>query len=308
MRFALISTVFNEGEDIFRWAEALRKQTRQPDEFVIVDGGSTDGTPERLKKAFGHGDFPEPKIIVQKCNIAGGRNLAIKNTTTEVIATTDAGSYPEPGWLQEMARMFEADAGLDMVGGRNAFIVENEFQRQVERLDGPYREPVEGEAHGSGRNSAFRRTAWADVGGYPEWLTLTGEDFLYNLELQKAGKKFGYARMAVVHWPMRKNERAYFRMLYLYGYGAGEARITPGYFLRRVIIMIFPPLVLLSPHRFACMKFRYRRNAASASGWLAGRFGGRHAPDGWKKIEGILLSPEAQMCRNAAAVNHRNTG
>src|SRR5581483_3739374 len=72
MRVALISTVFNEGEDIFRWAEALRKQTLKPDEFTIVDGGSMDGTPGRLKKAFSHDDFPAPKIIVQKCNIAGG--------------------------------------------------------------------------------------------------------------------------------------------------------------------------------------------------------------------------------------------
>jgi glycosyltransferase involved in cell wall biosynthesis len=305
MRVALISTVFNEGEDIFRWAEALRKQTRHPDEFVIVDGGSTDGTPERLKQAFNHGDFPAPKIVVQKCNIAGGRNLAIQNTSAEIIATTDAGSYPEPEWLQEITGLIEADATCDIVGGRNVFIVENEFQRQVERLDGPYREPTEGEAHASGRNSAFRRKAWADVGGYPEWLTLTGEDILYNLELQKVGKKFGYARKAMVQWPMRTNERAYFRMMYLYGYGAGEARITPGYFLRRLFIMVFPPLVLLSPHRFACLKFRYRRNVASATGWLAGRFGGRRAPAGWEKFEGILLSPEAQHYRKRTAATHR---
>src|SRR5882672_3750859 len=102
MKVALISTVFNEGEDIFAWAESLRKQTRKPDEFVIVDGGSTDGTPERLRQAFSHDDFPMPRIIVEKCNIARGRNLAIQNTTVEIIASIDAGSVADPSWLEKI--------------------------------------------------------------------------------------------------------------------------------------------------------------------------------------------------------------
>jgi hypothetical protein len=106
---------------------------------------------------------------------------------------------------------------------------------------------------------------------------------------------------------MRKNERAYFRMLYLYGYGAGEARITPGYFLQRGIITVFPLLLFLSPHRFAHLGFRYRRNASSALGWLAGRLGGRCVPRGWKKLEGVLISPEAQRCRDASQVSDRET-
>jgi GT2 family glycosyltransferase len=38
MKIALISTVFNEGASMTRWINALRAQTVQPDEFVIVDG------------------------------------------------------------------------------------------------------------------------------------------------------------------------------------------------------------------------------------------------------------------------------
>ncbi|MBC7812473.1 MAG: glycosyltransferase, partial [Burkholderiales bacterium] len=41
---SLISTVLNEGESIRPLMESLTRQTRQPDEVVIVDGGSADNT------------------------------------------------------------------------------------------------------------------------------------------------------------------------------------------------------------------------------------------------------------------------
>ena len=120
MKIALISTVYNEGEDIFAWADSLRKQTRQPDEFVIVDGGSTDGTPERLRLAFSHGDFPAPRIITEKCNIARGRNLAFKHTTAEIVASIDAGSVAAENWLEKITGPFFENPGVPAVGGTSA--------------------------------------------------------------------------------------------------------------------------------------------------------------------------------------------
>ena len=294
MKVALIATVFNEGEDIFRWAEALRKQTRQPDEFVVVDGGSTDGTPERLKKAFGHGDFPAPKIIVQKCNIAGGRNLAIQNTTAEIVAANDAGSFPDPVWLEQIVAPLMNDAAVDVVGGRSVPLTENEFQRQLLDLDGPEPEPQQSEqVYPSSRNIAFRKKTWADIGGYPEWLTRWAEDALFNFGLHTLGRNFVYARNAVVSWPVRPDAKSYFRMLRNYGYGAAEAQLYWPYFRRRILIACLPPLVLLSPRGTQHAWFRYRKNLASATGWLAGKIYGHRPPAGWRRVKGVLLSPAA---------------
>ena len=44
VRVTVISTVLNEGEAIRRLMDSLVAQTRQPDEVVIVDGGSRDNT------------------------------------------------------------------------------------------------------------------------------------------------------------------------------------------------------------------------------------------------------------------------
>ncbi|MBM4458941.1 MAG: glycosyltransferase, partial [Chloroflexi bacterium] len=44
MRVSVICTVLNEGEAIRRLLDSLASQTRQPDEVVVVDGGSRDNT------------------------------------------------------------------------------------------------------------------------------------------------------------------------------------------------------------------------------------------------------------------------
>jgi glycosyltransferase involved in cell wall biosynthesis len=294
MRIALIATVFNEGEGIFRWAESLRQQTRKPDEFVIVDGGSTDGTPERLKKAFSHDDFPAPRIIVKKCNIAGGRNLAIQNTMAEIIAASDAGSFPAPDWLAEITGPLLENPGLDVTGGLNIAEVATPFQKFLAQLESREVTGVSnGEVHPSSRNTAFRRSAFEAVGGYPEWLTLAGEDALFTHELNRIGKKFLFNPKAIVRWSLRETAEAYYRLLYRNAYGAAEAQLYWPYFRQRIIISLCPPLLLLSQHRFKHLKFRYLRSFSSARGWLAGKISGHRPPDGWRQVGGILLSPEA---------------
>jgi len=45
---SVASTVLNEVDDIDALVESLMHQTLAPAEVIIVDGGSTDGTWERL--------------------------------------------------------------------------------------------------------------------------------------------------------------------------------------------------------------------------------------------------------------------
>ncbi len=47
----MTSTVLNENDDIDSLVESLMRQTPAAAEVIIVDGGSTDGTWERLQAA-----------------------------------------------------------------------------------------------------------------------------------------------------------------------------------------------------------------------------------------------------------------
>ena len=295
MKTALIATLFNEGDNVSRWWNSLQQQTALPDEIAIVDGGSTDGTWEKLQALARQSPVPV-KLKQQHCNIAGGRNLAIEMTDAEIIAANDAGSFPDRHWFGEITRPLLENEKLDVVGGYSENLFENEFQKHLEQFEGQPAQPASSEeVYPSARNVAFRRQVWAEIGGYPEWLTLTGEDALFNFQLHRLGKQFFFNPAAVVRWPVRDTARAYFKMYYRYGYGAAEARLFGKNYLRHWLITVCPLLLLLSRHRFHHLKFRYQKNAASAFGWLAGRLQGHHAPENWRMIDEILLSPEAQL-------------
>jgi cellulose synthase/poly-beta-1,6-N-acetylglucosamine synthase-like glycosyltransferase len=270
------------------------RQTKMPDEIVIVDGGSLDGTWEQLKKLTGESPVPV-KLEQRACNIAGGRNRAITMADADIIAATDAGSFPDPEWLAELCRPLLEDPLIDVTGGLNVSEAVTLFQRFLTQFESREVSGVSnGEIHPSSRNTAFRKRAWLDVGGYPEWLTLAAEDSLFTHQLNKVGKKICHVPGAVVHWSLRPDMPSYFRLLRRNAYGAAEARLYGPYFGRRILITLCPLLLLLSQHRFRHLKFRYLKNFSSACGWLAGRLFGHRPPPGWRRVDGIWLSPEAR--------------
>ena len=110
MKRALIATLFNEADNVSRWWAQIRQQTVPPDEIVIVDGGSTDGTWEKLQHLTANSPVPV-KLDQRRCNIAEGRNRAIALTDAEIIASTDAGSFLDPDWFGEVTRPLLGKSG-----------------------------------------------------------------------------------------------------------------------------------------------------------------------------------------------------
>src|SRR5207248_6135345 len=72
VKVSLIATVKDGAEHLEEFLGSLRAQSRAPDEVVIVDGGSTDGTVDQLRRADGI-------VVIEelRANIARGRNVAI---------------------------------------------------------------------------------------------------------------------------------------------------------------------------------------------------------------------------------------
>lgn len=220
---SLIATVRNERSSVPRWMASVAAQTRVPDEVVIVDAGSTDGTAELLESEGARLGLNVRVFVEPRANIARGRNLAIERARGTILAGTDLGCRLTPGWLQAIIAPFEDDETMQVVAG---WYVALERGRPKQRRRWPKLSQVDpGEFVPSSRSIAFTREAWAAVGGYPEWLTLTGEDTWFALELRRFCERWAFVPDAVVEWDAPPTMTEYWRKIHAWSVGDGESGV-----------------------------------------------------------------------------------
>lgn len=218
-RIALVVTVLNEASTIDTLLESIAAQTARPDVTIVVDGGSTDGTWQRLQTWTDR--LPLRLVHSQGANIALGRNLAVAATDAELIAATDAGVRLEPYWLANLKARLTPE--VDVVSGFFVPDVHSSFETAMAATVLPTTEDVQPSSFlPSSRSLLFRRSAWEGVGGYPEWLDYC-EDLVFDFALKRAGCRFVFASDAVVHFRPRGSLAAFFRQYFLYARGDGKA-------------------------------------------------------------------------------------
>ncbi len=184
------STVLNEVDDVDGLVTTLTQQTLHP-EVIIVDGGSTDGTWERLLAAKAR--YANLTIIRdESCNlkaspgpIARGRNVGIAAATSEVVACADAGCIYDPEWLSRLtAPILNGNAEYALGGS----CIDPADQTIWDLASAPFfglKQRADGTTKScTARSMAFRKDLWERVGGFPE-TTFLGEDTAFDLKVRK---------------------------------------------------------------------------------------------------------------------------
>lgn len=216
----LVTTVKNEVATLPALLDSVAAQTRRPDEIVIVDGGSTDGSVacvEAYRAALGI-----RLVVMPGAGIAAGRNRAIDLARHDIVASTDAGCILDPRWFEEIVRPLEAGES-DLAAGWYEGTARSRLERLLVALTYPRLAHVDPATFlPSARSVAFTKHAWERAGRYPEFLR-TAEDTLFDENLRRAGVTFAFVPTARVLWPPRKTLGAALTQVYRYSRGDTEA-------------------------------------------------------------------------------------
>ena len=222
MSVAVCITVRNEARDARALVAGLLEQTLTPDELVVVDGGSTDGTQAILRDAL-EGVACATVLEAPGSNIAQGRNAAIARTTAGLVAVTDAGITRRPTWLEALV---EAAKANPLAAGSFGYVLaapRTTFEAALGAVVLPLAQEIDPSLYPPSSGSALYRRAWLERAGcYPSWLDY-GEDLWLDRLIWRLGGWFVHAPGADVGIRPRTSARSFFRQYSNYAMGDGQA-------------------------------------------------------------------------------------
>jgi glycosyltransferase involved in cell wall biosynthesis len=224
VRVTLVTTMKDEADNAQSWLEDLEHQTRPPDEVILVDGGSSDRTLEILESFAAKSSLDVKVLSKPGSNIAAGRNLGIELASHPLIAVTDFGCTLKVDWLEKLLVPFGGDPEMEVVAGWYEAFADSRIGESAKHELIPTLKHITPDTFlPATRSIAFRKTAWEEVGGFPEWLTITGEDTYFDLQLKRNCNRWAFVPDARVIWHSPKTVREIWKKLSNWTAGDGES-------------------------------------------------------------------------------------
>jgi GT2 family glycosyltransferase len=251
--------------------DALRAQSRPPDEVIVVDNGP-DAETQKAAQDAGARWVAEPRR-----GYGCARNRGLAEARGDILYFLDDDCAAEPDWAE---RLFDviASGHADLAGGSRV-TARHGLAARLEYLstDGPVlspKLPAADAAFLSTSNLIFKRKVVDRVGAFDEKLAMC-EDRDFTSRARGAGFRLRFEPSArVTHWSSVERAADYFSRMRHYGYGTSQ------YFAMRPD----EPLARLFPKspaaRLALLPFL----AAAGTGYLVLR----NLPHG---LDAIPLSP-----------------
>jgi glycosyltransferase involved in cell wall biosynthesis len=219
-RISVIVCAFNEERYVGPCLEALGRQTRRPDELIVVNNASTDGTRRVAERHVGVVVVDEPiKGLVR----ARARGHA--SSTGDILVYTDADCRPPATWLARLERELLAHPDCVAVTGTYRFYDWDVVGRVAARI---YDFTLARFAHvvaqdvlkvGAvlyGANFAVRRRALDAIGGFDTSIEFHGEDTNLGRRLAGVGRVLLLDRCFTATSARRYRAMGRFRVFRLY--------------------------------------------------------------------------------------------
>ena len=217
---SVIVPVRNGGALIEQQLAALAAQRYDGEwEVLVVDNGSTDGTPERAQRWASK--LPRLRVIdaSERAGSSFARNRGAQEASGDFLAFCDADDVVVPEWLASLAA---AATSFDAVTGPQDASVVNPPAVQAWRTPRAEGLPRAGFLpYAPSCNLGAWATVWERTGGFNEEYP-QAHDVEWSWRAQLASFTLGYAPEAVVHYRYRTSARSVARQAYASGLDAAR--------------------------------------------------------------------------------------
>ena len=264
MTITIIIPTYRRPRELARCLGALRNQSRQADEIIVVVR-DTDTETKALLAGLDEASIEIRLVTVRAGGQVAALNAGLNAAKSDIIVFTDDDTIPHPDWFERIERDFMSDPGLGGLGGRDYLYRDGIFlggyKAEVGKIrwfgqiignhhlgDGNPREV----GHLKGVNMSYRSEAVAGL-RFDERLRGQGaqyrNDMAFSLAVKRAGWKLIYdPAVAIDHFDAARydeDNRTQFNPSAVENAAYNEMLIFLNYlpFAKRVICIIYSVLV-----------------------------------------------------------------
>ena len=182
-KISVILLTKNSAATVNKTLESIISQTHKPDEIIVVDGNSEDGTQDIVKQ------YPVKLLTEPALGFGHARNLGVKNAEGDIIFFIDSDCYADDKWIEKILPHFSNPSIAGVTGQTRLWNINHGVARFLAcvggRMDMPTKQRFVKIA--PTMNLAIRRKTVFEVGGFDKSL-VRGEDTELTYKVTKRHK------------------------------------------------------------------------------------------------------------------------
>lgn len=202
MTITVIIPAYNEEKYLPRTLDTIRALDRKPDEIVVIDGGSTDSTPQ-VAKAHG-----ATVVTIPHRGIGFARQMGLEAAHGDIIAFTDADTVVPKNWLTKIEETLSRPGVVGVFGNfmvPDGWLPYRLYVNTIQQAGNWLWWHLLKVPWAPGQNTAFLRATGIAAGGYPVDYKIA-EDIEMAKRLMKLGKLVYRPDLLVTSSGRRGNE------------------------------------------------------------------------------------------------------
>lgn len=221
-RISVIIPVYNGVDTLQACLDALSNQITDVHEYevIVVDDGSTDGTPELVRSWLASTNVEGRLIQQANAGPAVARNHGARDAEAPLLLFTDADCVPDADWIEKLSAPFANDVdgakGVYRSDQNNivARFVQAEYEDRYDRMRNADRIDFI-----DTYSAAYRRDVFLANGGFDAiFPSASVEDQEFSFRLAQRGYMLKFVPDAVVAHTHDESVRQYARRKYFIGY------------------------------------------------------------------------------------------